>query len=259
VLPQSPFAIYFLKRLMRSTQLQLEKYDTDKVANRYLEQYDPVFEQWVDKQIILLELGVYKGGSLLLWHDYFPQATVVGIDIKLPKDFTPTDRIKLFEGDQTDRKFLDEVAEQVAPHGFDIIIDDASHLGTLTKISFWHLFDYHLKHGGIYAIEDWGTGYWDDWPDGQSFDLEEYNNLQQKATPTWIKIAHKFGLKPKTYNPKTPFPCHSFGMVGFIKQLVDEMGANDATRKRLTGNPERNSKFKSLLIVPSIVFVKKAG
>jgi len=64
--------------------------------------------------------------------------------------------------------FLSEVACKTAPEGFDIIIDDASHLGKLTKIAFWHLFETHLKGGGFYVIEDWGTGYWSDWPDGMS-------------------------------------------------------------------------------------------
>jgi spermidine synthase len=54
------------------------------------------------------------------------------------------------------------VARKTAPEGFDIIIDDASHFGDLTKIAFWHLFDNHLKPSGLYVIEDWGTGYWSD-------------------------------------------------------------------------------------------------
>ena len=61
------------------------------------------------------------------------------------------------------------MASKTAPDGFDIIIDDASHIGELTKTSFWHLFDHHLKPGGLYAIEDWGTGYLDDFTDGRKF------------------------------------------------------------------------------------------
>ena len=113
---------------MRNAQLRLEEYDTDKISNQYLERYDPILEPWLDKPIVLLELGVNKGGSLLLWHDYFPSGTIVGIDIDLPKEFEPTDRMHLFEGSQADRSFLSGVANNVAPKGFDIIIDDASHL-----------------------------------------------------------------------------------------------------------------------------------
>ena len=64
---------------------------------------------------------------------------------------------------------LSVVARKTAPEGFDIIIDDASHFGDLTKIAFWHLFDNHLKPSGLYVIEDWGTGYWRDWTDGKTY------------------------------------------------------------------------------------------
>ena len=241
---------------MRSAQLSLNEYDTDKISNRYLERYDPVLEPWLDKPIVLLELGVHKGGSAYLWHDYFPLGTIVGIDVNLPKEFKPADRIHLFEGSQADRLFLSDVANKVAPKGFDIIIDDASHLGKLTRIAFWHLFDNHLKPGGLYVIEDWGTGYWKDWPDGGCLDLEEYDNWQWKARPLWRRIANKLGLP---ISPNIPVPCHSHGMVAFIKQLVDEQGAAAVTRQQFRGTPKRRSKFESVLINPSIVFVKKAA
>jgi hypothetical protein len=243
---------------MRSKQLRLDEYRTDKISSRFLERYDPLLEQWVGKPIALLELGVYEGSSLLLWRDYFPLGTIAGIDIKLPEGFEPGERIHLFQGSQADRQLLSNVANTVAPNGFDIIIDDASHIGQLTRIAFWHLFDNHLKPGGLYVIEDWGTGYFDDYPDGRILDFEEYEQWQWKARPLWMKIASKLGLKTPPISPKTPFPCHSHGMVGFIKQLVDEQGAPWVTKRRRKGTPERQSKFESLLITPSIVFVKKA-
>ena len=235
---------------MRSLVLPLTHYDSDKIANRYLEQYDPILEPWIEKKIVLLELGVHKGGSLLLWRDYFPLGTIVGIDISLPAGFQPTERIHLFEGSQAAPRFLSRVANEVAPDGFDIIIDDASHIGELTKIAFWHLFDNHLKPGGLYVIEDWGTGYWDDWPDGKSFNLERDSQLGLRRSSVWLKIAGKLRLK-------TPMRCHSYGMVGFIKQLIDEQGAQDVTRGRLKGKPKRRSRFANMMITPSIVFIRK--
>ena len=238
---------------MRSSQLPLEQYDSDKIANRYLERYDPIFQPWLDKEIILLELGVHKGGSLLLWRDYFPLGTIVGIDISLPKEFKPPERIHIYEGSQANSKFLSRVANEIAPEGFDIIIDDASHIGDLAKIAFWHLFDNHLKPGGLYVIEDWGTGYWDDWSDGKSLDLESYLQPRLKQSPfwlLWLKVARKLRLV-------TPMRCHSYGMVGFIKQLIDEQGAHDVTRERLKGKSKRESRFENMIIMPSLVFIRK--
>lgn len=219
---------------MRSNELNLKKYGTDKLD--YLQYYDPLFEPWQNKGINLLELGIFKGESLLLWKDYFPNGNIVGIDINLPGGFEAEDRIRMFQGSQDDPTFLSSVARQTAPEGFDIIIDDASHYGDLSKRAFWHLFEHDLKPGGIYAIEDWGTGFWSNWPDGKELDLFAQEN--------------KFGSVSKE-----ALDCHSYGMVGFIKQLIDEQGAADATK--YTTNP-RVSKFESMVITPFIVFIRKA-
>ncbi len=233
---------------MRSRQLDLGRYDTDKVENRYLEWYDPVLAQWVDQDVKLLEIGIHKGGSLLLWRDYFPSGTIVGVDIKPPEDFAPAERIHIFEGSQADLRFLSEVANKIAPEGFDIVIDDASHLGELTSRGFWHLFDNHLKPDGLYAIEDWGTGYWNDWPDGKSLS-------RRKAFLARIRL-----LLSRFHIPLSiPFHSHRYGMVGFIKELVDEQGAYAHTMKRMAGKPERESKFENMLITPFVVFVRKAA
>jgi hypothetical protein len=231
---------------MRSKELVLESYNTDKIVNGYLERYDPILQHLVDREVKLLEIGVHKGGSLLLWRDYFPKGTIVGIDLKLPDGFSE-ERIDAFRGNQADTAFLSEVANKIAPDGFDIIIDDASHIGTLTKATFWHLFDNHLKNSGLYVIEDWGTGYWDDWDDGLT-----YRPRSRLRSHLWCGL-RKLGLA------KVPWHNHSYGMVGFVKELVDEQGAADLTSARLTGTAMRASKFERMVITPSIMFVTKRG
>ena len=227
---------------MRSKKLNLDSYDTDKIAHRYPDVYDPMLAPWVSKEVKLLEIGIHKGGSLQFWRDYFPLGVITGIDIKLPEHFVPGERIQLFEGSQSDKQFLSDVANKIAPEGFDIIIDDASHVGTLTKTAFWHLFDNHLKPGGLYAIEDWGTGYLDDFPDGKRLDTVT------SPTPS--------ASEADNTRTKVPFPCHSYGMVGFIKELVDEQGAASVTMERPI-DERRASRFKQVVITPCIVFVTK--
>jgi hypothetical protein len=230
---------------MRSKELNLESYNTDKITHRYLDVYDPILAPWVDKEIKLLEIGIHKGGSLQLWRDYFRLSTITGIDIKLPDQFVHGERIQVFEGNQTDCRFLSEVANKTAPEGFDIIIEDASHIGQLTKTTFWHLFDNHLKPGGLYAIEDWGTGYLDDFPDGRMF-----NPKPSLLDRIRLLLPHALARKLKV-----PFPCHSYGMVGFIKELVDEQAAGSIAMGRK--GEFRLSKFEDLLITPGVVFVNK--
>jgi SAM-dependent methyltransferase len=223
---------------MRSAELRLESYNTDKVANGYLQYYDPVFAELVGRELRLLEIGVHEGGSLKLWRDYFPKGRITGVDLRVPPGLEGEARIAAYAGDQSDTAFLTDVAGKSAPEGFDVIIDDASHLGVPTRAAFWHLFERHLKPGGLYVIEDWGTGYWDDWPDGRAV-----------RPPS---------LFEKLLKPRNAWPAHSFGMVGFIKELIDEQGAADLTRARWSGKPARRSKFEWLKINPSVVFVKKA-
>ena len=42
----------------------------------------------------------------------------------------------MFAGDQTDCRLADRIATEMAPNGFDVIIDDCSHIGALSKVSF---------------------------------------------------------------------------------------------------------------------------
>jgi hypothetical protein len=236
---------------MRSQELDLSRYDTEKIPLGYLAYYDPFLAQWVDKRITLLELGIFRGESIALWRDYFPQGTIVGIDKNLSR-LTRThdlgERIHLFQGKQDDTGFLTQVASQTAPDGYDIIVDDASHDAEPTKISFWHLFDNHLKPGGLYVIEDWTSGYWDDWPDGKT--VRPPGAVERLRAAIVSKIADR---------KKKRLKSHDFGMVGLVKQLVDEQGAADVTRGNYAGEPKRESKFHSMTIVPSIVFIRKRG
>jgi len=208
----------------RSEELDLGRYDTDKVPNGYLRTYDRVFEELIDRPVKLLELGVRSGGSLLLWRDYFPNGTIAGLDVEPPASEPTADRIRIYQGRQEDTSVLSKIAAEVAPDGFDIVIDDASHIAAPTRTGFWHLFDNHLKPGGLFAIEDWGTGYWERWPDGRAWRAGE--------------------------------PHHA-GMVGLIKELVDEQGAHDLTRGWYDEPLQRISRFDSILLVSSIAIVTR--
>lgn len=232
---------------MRSQQLDLTKYQTDKISNKYLERYDPFFGPLADRPVKLLELGVFRGGSVRLWQDYFPNGQIVGLDVRLPPGLENEPRIKLYQGSQDDAGLLTRVAAENAPDGFDVIIDDAAHVGFLAKASFDVLFDRHLKAGGWYVIEDWPTGYFDDWGDGVA---------PGKPRTFWQRVGRRvsgWGV-PEL---KQPWPTHSHGLVGFVKDLVDEQAAADATRGKLGAPHARDTRFEFMTITPTIVFIKK--
>ncbi len=209
-------------------------------AYHYLVNYETYFAPLTDREVRILELGIAKGGSLRLWRDYFPKGIIAGLDCRSRHIHDETKRIVTFRGRQEDTEVLSHIANQVAPNGFDIIIDDASHIGKLAQASFWHLFENHLKAGGIYVIEDWRTGYWGRWRDGCAY----------SPNPTF---------KVRRRERSRLIPSHQFGMVGFIKALIDELGADMISSPRRSAvGPQRFPKFKKIEIFPGQVFVTKA-
>jgi SAM-dependent methyltransferase len=203
-------------------ELAAKGYDTDK-SEQYLRQYESMFGGLREREVQLLEIGVLRGGSLLLWRDYFPRGGLAGLDIEPVELDDPSGRIRLFQGDQRDTDLLTRIASEVAPDGFDVVIDDASHVGEPTRTAFWHIFDNHLKPGGVYVIEDWGTGYWKSWADGRSY----------------------------------RGPKHTAGMVGLVKELVDECAIDDITHSELGKPPQRETRIERMVVSLGQVFVVK--
>ena len=205
------------------------EYNTDKRGN--VPFYDNLFaDLWGKEDIRLLELGVGADmGSLLAWRDNFPHGFISGIDIGVPSQ--ELDRIGIHKGSQDDIGLLKKVSNSDAPDGFDIIIDDASHVGALSKTSFDYLFYNSLKDGGIYVVEDWGTGYWGWWQDGG-----------------WTS--------PPTGFMDNRIQTHDYGMVGFIKYLIDLIGLKDATSGHGRG-PLVDSHIREIRIHPGIAVVFK--
>jgi SAM-dependent methyltransferase len=246
-------------------------YDTDKAAHtHYLRNYEEHFKHLVGRDVRLLELGVYRGGSLLLWRDYFERGLIVGLDLNPLELDDPTGRIRVYQGEQQDTALLDRVARENAPEGFDIVIDDCSHQGALTRASFWHLFEHHLKPGGLYVVEDWGTGYWDAWPDGALYrpPRRARGRLRTRIGRALIRLqagpagrlpfARPLASRLKRVVLSGQFRSHEFGMVGFVKELVDELGMADITHPAHGTGPQRASKIREMRLSPSHLFVVKA-
>jgi SAM-dependent methyltransferase len=134
---------------------------------RYVwEAYEPYFRPLATRPIRLLEVGLHKGVSLRVLATYFPKGTIVGVDITPPQaDFSAFNNVIVEQADQRDAQALKSICERHAPEGFDIIIDDASHVGAWSRDLFLATFP-HLKPEGLYVVEDWGTAYMENWPDG---------------------------------------------------------------------------------------------
>ena len=149
----------FNKHLMND----LEKYfrnNNGKLISKwihYFNIYDKHFARFRNEEVVILEIGVYQGGSLQMWKNYFgPKAKIYGIDIDSRCKQLEEENIKIFIGSQDDRKFLNEVKKEIPP--IDILIDDGGYFVHQQIISFEELFS-HIKHNGVYLCEDIHTSY----------------------------------------------------------------------------------------------------
>jgi SAM-dependent methyltransferase len=253
--------------------LDASNYDTDKSVNtHYLRNYEELFRPLLGRDVRLLELGVLKGGSLLLWRDYFERGVIAGLDLNPAHVEDPTGRVRVYQGGQQDTELLDRIGRECAPEGFDVIIDDCSHVGSLARVSFWHLFEHHLKPGGLYVIEDWGTGYWDFWPDGVRYRMRRgpathsplRHFLNRAATRVYngrlgrLPLAGRLASAAKRALQLGLYNSHDYGMVGFVKELVDEMGMPDITHPDFGIAPPRPSRFRELRFSLGHLVVVKA-
>lgn len=117
---------------------------TYKLSN-YFAEYDLNFQEYRDKPIKLLEIGVQKGGSLYMWREYFPNADIVGVDVSEKCKQFEGEGIKVYIGDQEDTNFLLEIEQKEGT--FDIIIDDGGHTMKQQITTFKTLFPL-LAEGG---------------------------------------------------------------------------------------------------------------
>lgn len=151
----SPLEEYFLS----NTGRPLHKW------HHYFDIYHRHFERFRGKSPVVLEIGVWYGGSIQMWQHYFgPGMKYVGIDIESScKRFEDTDTT-IMVGDQADRQFLREIARRFPQ--IDILIDDGGHTMGQQIATFEELYP-AIQREGVYLCEDvctsmlsnWGGGY----------------------------------------------------------------------------------------------------
>ena len=87
-----------------------KKYPTSKNKSGFVELYEVFFENYKNKKINILEIGVDNGDSLRLWREYFINANICGLDIE-KKDFV-IQNVEIFQGDQNDKNLLNKIAKK---------------------------------------------------------------------------------------------------------------------------------------------------
>jgi len=132
-------------------------------SHHYARVYQSLFEARMLQPVTIMEIGLCRGlfegwkqddiPSLRMWLDFFPNATVFGVDIS---DFSwyANERVRIFGADQSSEKSLREnVVNELDGTPLDIVIDDGSHASWDQQVTFKQLFPL-VAPGGLYLIED---------------------------------------------------------------------------------------------------------
>jgi hypothetical protein len=118
----------------------------------YFEVYHRHLSKFIGREVHIVEIGIFSGGSLDMWKNYFGgQCHVYGVDIEPACKNYEADRTKIFIGDQADPKFWRAFREAVPT--VDIVIDDGGHLPEQQIISLEEMLP-HIRRGGVYLCED---------------------------------------------------------------------------------------------------------
>lgn len=121
----------------------------------YFPVYDRHLSSYTNNPVKMLEIGIFKGGTIPAWKKILHQGSLyVGIDINPECEAFADEHQGTYIriGSQSDKVFLAEVISEFGP--FDIIIDDGSHRPEDQIASFNILFEKGLAANGIYFVED---------------------------------------------------------------------------------------------------------
>ena len=108
------------------------KYLSLKYKN-YFNVYDKLFNKYRNKKITFVEVGVFSGGSLFMWRNFFgKKAKIIGIDLNPESKKFEKYGFKIFIGDQSKEKFWKNFFSKIG-HGKKTTLKQMSMLRKLKR------------------------------------------------------------------------------------------------------------------------------
>jgi hypothetical protein len=144
--PQSPLEAFFEARLEGPGIWKWRHYFD--VYHRHLNKFRG------RKDLVVLEIGIYSGGSLDMWRSYFgSEAQIFGLDIEPACCSYERPGTRVLIGDQADRDFWQRVLSNGSLPAPDIVIDDGGHTPEQQRVTLEQLLP-RMRPGGVYICED---------------------------------------------------------------------------------------------------------
>jgi len=140
--------------------------------NHYFKIYEDIFEKYKNKSIVLVEIGVYQGGSLFMWRDYFGSAArIIGIEANPFAIELNEHGFEIYIGDQSDPEFWKKFFAEVG--NIDILIDDGGHWNEQQIKTLCYCLPY-INNGGTLVVEDTQTSFYNWMGNPSKYSFIEY-------------------------------------------------------------------------------------
>jgi hypothetical protein len=118
----------------------------------YFDIYHEHLNAFRGRDVHVLEIGIYSGGSLDMWKDYFgSRCHIYGADIEPACKVYERTGHKIFIGDQVNRSFWKHFRKEVPL--LDVVIDDGGHEPEQQIVTLEELLPY-MRPGGVFICED---------------------------------------------------------------------------------------------------------
>ena len=126
----------------------------------YFEIYENLFNKYVNKKIVFVEVGVADGGSLHMWRSYLgKKARIIGIDLNPNAKKLEKYGFEIFIGDQSTKTFWENFYKKVGK--IDILLDDGGHKSIQQITSVVESIKY-IKNEGMILVEDTCSSFMND-------------------------------------------------------------------------------------------------
>jgi len=147
--------------------------------SHYLGIYEKYLSGYRGSPVTILEIGVNHGGSIDMWRTYLGnRCRYIGVDINPECKKFEEENVRIFIGDQSDRKFLSRLADSVGV--IDILINDGGH----SMIQQWTTFDVlypKVAVPGVYICEDTHTSYFPEFGGGRNSPKSFMSRIRRKV------------------------------------------------------------------------------
>lgn len=118
----------------------------------YFPIYEKLFSRFRNKKIVFVDIGVFSGGSLFMWKEYFGEkAKIIGVDLNPGAKKFEKYGFDIFIGDQSSEKFWRDFFTKVGP--VDIVLDDGGHTN-FQQINTVIACSRNVNDDGLIVIED---------------------------------------------------------------------------------------------------------